>query len=238
MNLPSLKSSSSPDAFRAFTLVELLTVIAIIGILAAIIITGISKVRSAAWRTQSLSNVRSSVTTVLLYANDNKDALPDKNDSLDGGGGTFVDRNLTNPYKAWTDPSWFCPLVRRAQISRGSVVPADAKDDWVGRIRYNPFLTTNAAGSPYYPSWKNRTGRMYPIRITTIATPSRAMVYSNSDSGGRSGYPDGSAAVGFADGSVKRIPDVSYLGSSSDSNVIKTWRTLDPSTGCLRGYDF
>ncbi len=57
---------------RAFTLVELLTVIAIIGILAAIIIPTVGKVRANARNAQCLSRLRDWGVTIRLYAGDNK----------------------------------------------------------------------------------------------------------------------------------------------------------------------
>jgi prepilin-type N-terminal cleavage/methylation domain-containing protein len=67
--------SRSP-ARAAFTLIELLTVIAIIGILAAILIPTISKVRSVARSANCKSNLRQIGQQLILYGNDNKLTLP------------------------------------------------------------------------------------------------------------------------------------------------------------------
>lgn len=56
---------------RAFTLIELLTVIAIIGVLASIIIATVGTVREKARGTRCLSNLRQIGTAQLLYANEN-----------------------------------------------------------------------------------------------------------------------------------------------------------------------
>jgi prepilin-type N-terminal cleavage/methylation domain-containing protein len=71
-------SSSAPvRAAAGFTLVELLTVIAIIGVLAAIIIPTVGKVRESAQRTVDASNLREILKAALLYAADHNDRLPD-----------------------------------------------------------------------------------------------------------------------------------------------------------------
>jgi prepilin-type N-terminal cleavage/methylation domain-containing protein/prepilin-type processing-associated H-X9-DG protein len=69
---------------RAFTLIELLTVIAIIGILAAILIPVVGSVRHSARSAQSLSNLRQIGLVTALYANDNSDRFP------------FLNRSPTN----------------------------------------------------------------------------------------------------------------------------------------------
>jgi len=60
----------------AFTLIELLTVIAIIGILAAILIPTVGRVRSKARTAQCVSNLRQIGMAALLYADDHKGLLP------------------------------------------------------------------------------------------------------------------------------------------------------------------
>ena len=61
---------------RAFTLIELLTVIAIIGILAAILIPTVGAVREKARAAQCVSNQRQIAQGMLLFAGDNKNRLP------------------------------------------------------------------------------------------------------------------------------------------------------------------
>ncbi|MFH1500053.1 MAG: prepilin-type N-terminal cleavage/methylation domain-containing protein [Verrucomicrobiota bacterium] len=66
----------TPAARRAFTLIELLTVIAIIGILAAILIPVVGKVRVAAAKSACTGNLRELASASLLFANDHKHQLP------------------------------------------------------------------------------------------------------------------------------------------------------------------
>ena len=72
----------------AFTLIELLTVIAVIGILAAILIPAVSKVRQRAQATEAISNIRQLGAAALLYANEHKGKVPGRgNDSSTNGMG-------------------------------------------------------------------------------------------------------------------------------------------------------
>ncbi|RRJ95920.1 prepilin-type N-terminal cleavage/methylation domain-containing protein [Opitutaceae bacterium TAV4] len=62
----------SPTRPAAFTLIELLTVIAIIGILAAIIIPTVGAVRATAKTARCASNLRQIGAAALLFSHDNK----------------------------------------------------------------------------------------------------------------------------------------------------------------------
>jgi prepilin-type N-terminal cleavage/methylation domain-containing protein len=65
-----------PPSRAAFTLIELLTVIAIIGILAAILIPTVSRVRDSARASQCQSNLRQLGQQVLLFAADYRGVVP------------------------------------------------------------------------------------------------------------------------------------------------------------------
>lgn len=66
-----------PQKVAAFTLIELLTVIAIIGILAAIIIPTVGTVREKAQRAVDANNLREVLKAAQIFAGDNNDRLPD-----------------------------------------------------------------------------------------------------------------------------------------------------------------
>jgi prepilin-type N-terminal cleavage/methylation domain-containing protein/prepilin-type processing-associated H-X9-DG protein len=67
----------TPSSQRGFTLIELLVVIAIIAILAAILFPVFAKAREKARQTSCLNNQRQIAVSILMYAQDHDEELPD-----------------------------------------------------------------------------------------------------------------------------------------------------------------
>ncbi|MGZ0709172.1 type II secretion system protein [Coraliomargarita sp. W4R53] len=108
---------------RAFTLIELLSVIAVIGVLVAILIPAISHVRGSAQSTQCVSNLRHMQIANQMYASENKGAYLSAvvfDDKQDVSGAWLIDKNyfqkLTDLYQEREWGEWqndmLCPTTK------------------------------------------------------------------------------------------------------------------------------
>ncbi|EIP98362.1 prepilin-type N-terminal cleavage/methylation domain-containing protein [Opitutaceae bacterium TAV1] len=113
---------------HAFTLIELLTVIAIIGILAAIIIPTVGKVREKAHQARCASNLRQLFTALALFAGENKDKTP---------------KGLENNIE------WVLQLRRYLLTKDSQTVPNDARPPGVLACPSSKNLTENGSHTDY-----------------------------------------------------------------------------------------
>ncbi len=120
---------------HAFTLVELLVVIAVLGILSALLLPVLSKTKNRASQVTDLNNLKQLTTALNLYATDNGDVLPwpnwDNGDTDRQGWLYQLDPGVSGPaaYKVETGFFWtvlhnpklyFCPMDNRGSSAFGN----------------------------------------------------------------------------------------------------------------------
>ena len=91
---------------RGFTLIELMVVIAVIAILAALVLPSLSRAKDTARRTSCVSNLRQVSLAIYLYADDCSDSLPvlpDTNPYPNGVGAYY--KQLVKGYLNLTGPA-------------------------------------------------------------------------------------------------------------------------------------
>lgn len=87
MNIPSPHGTKPKASAKGITLVEILVVITIIVVLAALSTVGVTKVRSAARAATCTSNIRQIGAAIISYATDNNGQLPALEDRTKPGDG-------------------------------------------------------------------------------------------------------------------------------------------------------
>lgn len=228
---------SSP---RAFTLVELLAVIAVIGVLAAIVIPVTGRVRESARNSQCMANLRGLHAAALLWSADNKGRLPD------GRYWTYNEgtSNSAHPYQLSNYLNMRAPKGI-AWGSAPSAMKCDTASDikmssqeWGRTYSINTYATSTLDGAARLAS----SG--YPARLSWIEHPAKmaffmdgavsptANSYQTNVSGAHVNpshatplnYPHRDAVnVVFMDGHVERIQRAVMAANYADSGT-SFWR--------------
>lgn len=181
---------------RAFTLIELLTVIAIIGILSAILIPTVSVVRQKAGSARCLSNLRQIALAGYLYAQD---------EGVYPGWGTGQDRKeLLFPYlhsgRSNTDTAgdqvWRCPANAQPDL--------EASYGFNTYLNWQPFASIREPSATVAVADAGIKDSLEPTLATHLMPPSTltngtlARPNPRHGAGGR-----GTVNIGFVDGHVE-----------------------------------
>ena len=148
----------------AFTLVELLVVLAIIGILAAVLIPAINSVKKRALVVESVSRLRSIGLATLTYANENNADMP-----IDGGDPTT---SWAHTIKRYLDSKWADDSQELYTVK----VYRDATQDYLieeggtalGTWGYNQYFNQGTG--------KSTSG---PWQYTTIVDPANTPLFAS-----------------------------------------------------------
>jgi prepilin-type N-terminal cleavage/methylation domain-containing protein len=127
--IPAFHVSASSRARAAFTLVELLTVIAIIGVLAAIIIPVVGSVRTSAKRSLCVSNLRQVGVAILAFAGDNQGRLPRSSHGYGQEPNSWI--NTLRPYLGENDEVRACPLDPRRDVIIREKLSSFTLNEWL-----------------------------------------------------------------------------------------------------------
>lgn len=166
---------------KAFTLIELLTVIAIIGILAAILIPVVGKVRETARQAVCGSNIRQISVAILLFADDNNGVLPTTGSTAEG-------EQAATDWILWRGSNTDETKIRGSAIVRymGDSFtpeiyrcPSDERLKEASLPAYPFTYTMNAVLDPRAPV---TGGSLAAGRLAAIQNPSRIILLAEEDS--------------------------------------------------------
>jgi prepilin-type N-terminal cleavage/methylation domain-containing protein/prepilin-type processing-associated H-X9-DG protein len=213
-----------PQAPRAaFTLIELLTVIAIIGILAAILIPVVGRVRESARSSACVSNLRQISTAFTLYAADNGGLIPAAMGVNNGGenptGGFWMVE--LNPYVGHEQPPGTVPNATVSEFFACPTYFGENPNLPVWRRGYGmtsrPDRPLRAGTAPAIAQTQRTLLERWPDHSRSIIvgeSPNQMLNSSNTgiinEEGGNNaqGHPrrhSGRANYGFLDGSVRSM---------------------------------
>jgi prepilin-type N-terminal cleavage/methylation domain-containing protein/prepilin-type processing-associated H-X9-DG protein len=162
----------------AFTLVELLVVISLIAVLAALLFPGLSRVKAASYAAKCKSNLHQTGVALQMYVGDyNRYPSMLAGDGVPGSFQTWTDRLSPNAPLNWTNRSWHCPtyIANNGRVEYVKPPPEGGKYVIYTSYSYNAFGIAGWRGSPQLglgllPAWATSEPEVQvPSEMYTVA---------------------------------------------------------------------
>ncbi|WDE98904.1 DUF1559 domain-containing protein [Lentisphaera profundi] len=211
------KNKETQKFSQSFTLIEILVVVAIIGILASLLLPGLSKAREKARQAVCKSQLKQIYSAKYMFTDDNKGELPAVRGRVAGG-----------HYKAWF---WsVAPYLKIEQQDTLRLKMSDAvrvlkcpSNDIISRYGTQHYWTGYTY--PIWAGWLQKgPGNYEQVNINSISAPHEALLlgewtsytYDRSWRVGRGGFHSGNANRLFIDGHVGQgLLDQNFAGANN-----------------------
>jgi prepilin-type N-terminal cleavage/methylation domain-containing protein/prepilin-type processing-associated H-X9-DG protein len=196
-------------AAGAFTLIEMLCVIGVIAILAALLLPALTQAKARAHRIQCVSDLKQTGFAFQIFAHDHRDRFPMEVPMHEGGSLEFVQNGYAAQGEFYFSFQHFVPLSNTLSTPKALRCPADT--DRVSGTDFGSFKNDNLS---YFVGVSSRYDRANSIlsgdrNITNDASSSASIAH------GSSGHPFKWTAelhrfkgnILFADGRVEQLGD-------------------------------